>query len=102
VKRAIALGALCVAFAACNQNAGAPTAMPGMTGMPTGMPGTAAIPGMPMTVAMPQTAAGPAAEPTSANLPIPEDFEEEAQAQVQEANFRAELDRIDHEVEAAQ
>lgn len=98
--RALALFALLAA--ACNQNAAPTSAMPGMTAMPgvVGMPSSAAIPAMPATVAMPATAAV-AAEPTSAELPVPEDFEEEARTTVQTANFRSELDRITAEVEAS-
>jgi hypothetical protein len=100
VIRALATFGLAAVLSGCNQNQATPTGMPGMSGMPgmTGLPGVGAVPGMPATVAMPATAAGAVVEPTSADLPMPEDFEEEAVTKVQEANFRSELDRIDHEV----
>ncbi len=75
--------------------------VPGMTAMPGVMPGmTAAAPGMTAAVPMPVTVA--TAEPTSAEVPVPEDFEQEAATTVQEANFRAELDRIAREIETSQ
>jgi hypothetical protein len=54
----------------------------------------------PMTAA-PATAAPPPPEPTSAEVPVPEDFETEASNSVHEDNYRAELDRIAGEIEQA-
>ena len=98
--RALVLTGLALALSGCPAQTAPGSAMPGMTAMP-GMPMTAVMPGMPATVAMPATTAPvAAAEPTQADLPVPEDFEDEAATAVQEANFRTELDRIAHEVEA--
>jgi len=100
VIRAVFLAGVALGLAGCPSQETPATAFPGMTGLP-GMPMTAAMPPMPMTAAMPATAAPvAAAEPTQAELPVPEDFEDEAATSVGDANFRTELDRIAREVGA--
>lgn len=63
-------------------------------------------PSEPAPVAPPPAAKAPAAapveaqDPTADELPLPEDFEPEAEQQINDGNFKAELDAIEKEMDA--